>query len=303
MTIRNDWVADFLRYAGKERRLSANTIDGYRRDLAQFAEFLDGYLGSDRWHWRDVERVWIRSFLGSLESRGLKRSSIQRKLAAIRAYYAFLQRSDRLAANPARLVRAPKRERTLPGFLTEESAEALFRSIDRAVESRGGFLPLRRRALLELLYSCGLRLAEVQGLDRSGIDLEVGQVRVLGKGGVERVVPVGGRACLAVSAYLGVRPETDTDALFISARGTRLSRRQIQRDVTGVLETVAEGERLSTHSLRHTFATHLLDRGADLVSVKELLGHASLTTTRIYTHTSVERLKRVHAEAHPRGGG
>jgi integrase/recombinase XerC len=162
---------------------------------------------------------------------------------------------------------------------------------------------MRRRALLELLYSSGLRLAEIQGLDRPDIDLETGQVRVLGKGNAERIVPVGRRACHAVSAYLIRRPDTATEALFLSSRGTRLSRRQIQRDVTGALKTVADGERLSTHSLRHTFATHLLDRGADLVSVKELLGHASLTTTRIYTHTSIDRLKRVHAEAHPRGGG
>jgi integrase/recombinase XerC len=175
--------------------------------------------------------------------------------------------------------------------------------IDRQAEDDGGVLPMRRRALLELLYSSGLRLAEIQGLDRPDIDLETGQVRVLGKGNAERIVPVGRRACHAVSAYLIRRPDTATEALFLSSRGTRLSRRQIQRDVTGALKTVADGERLSTHSLRHTFATHLLDRGADLVSVKELLGHASLTTTRIYTHTSIDRLKRVHAEAHPRGGG
>jgi integrase/recombinase XerC len=302
MTSRIEWAEDFLRYAGKERRLSTNTIDGYARDLAQFADFLDGYVGSASWDWREVERLWIRSFLGSLETQGLRRSSVQRKLAAIRAFFAFLHRNERIEANPARLVRAPKRERTLPGFLTEEGAAALFESVAATAAAEGGFLPVRRWALLELFYSCGLRLAEVQGLDRSAIDLEVGQVRVRGKGSVERIVPVGSRAREAISAYLLLRPDTRTDALFVSSRGSRLSRRQIQRDVTGVLNAVADGERLSTHSLRHTFATHLLDRGADLVSVKELLGHASLTTTRVYTHTSVERLKRVHAEAHPRGG-
>ncbi len=297
------WVEDFLRYAGKERRLSANTIDGYGRDLRQFADFLERHLAAVDWGWRDIDRVSIRSFLGSLESQGLKRSSIQRKLAAVRAFYAFLHRSGRIELNPARLVRAPRRERSLPGFLTEEGASTLFDMIDRQAEDDGGVLPMRRRALLELLYSSGLRLAEIQGLDRPDIDLETGQVRVLGKGNAERIVPVGRRACHAVSAYLIRRPDTATEALFLSSRGTRLSRRQIQRDVTGALKTVADGERLSTHSLRHTFATHLLDRGADLVSVKELLGHASLTTTRIYTHTSIDRLKRVHAEAHPRGGG
>lgn len=301
MTNRTKWVEDYLRYAGKERGLSRNTIDGYRRDLAQFMTFLDDYRGG-YWGWGDVDRVSIRSFLGALESRGLKRSSIQRKLAAVRAYFAFLHRTDRLPANPARLVRSPRRDRTLPGFLTEDGAAALFDSIGAAAREDGGFLPMRRWALLELLYSCGLRLAEIQTLDRAALDLRGGQVRVLGKGGVERVVPVGSRAGSALAAYLEVRPAVDSDAVFVSARATRLSRRQIQRDVTGALDTVADGERLSTHSLRHTFATHLLDRGADLVSVKELLGHASLTTTRIYTHTSVERLKRVHAQAHPRGG-
>jgi integrase/recombinase XerC len=301
MTNRTKWVEDYLRYAGKERGLSRNTIDGYRRDLAQFTTFLDEYRGGS-WDWGDVDRVSIRSFLGALESRGLKRSSIQRKLAAVRAYFAFLHRTDRLPANPARLVRSPRRDRTLPGFLTEDGAAALFDSIGDAAREDGGFLPMRRWALLELLYSCGLRLAEIQTLDRAALDLRGGQVRVHGKGGVERVVPVGSRAGSALAAYLEVRPAVDSDAVFVSARATRLSRRQIQRDVTGALDTVADGERLSTHSLRHTFATHLLDRGADLVSVKELLGHASLTTTRIYTHTSVERLKRVHAQAHPRGG-
>ena len=301
MTIRRTWAEDYLRYAGAERGLSPNTVSGYRRDLDQFAAFLDEYLATT-WSWADVDRLAIRAFLGSLETRGLKRSSIQRKLAAVRAFFAFLHRTDRLATNPASSVRSPRRDRTLPGFLTEESASALFEAIAPVAGEDAGFLPLRRRALLELLYSCGLRLAEVQTLDRLALDLGSGQVRVVGKGGVERVVPVGRRAGQALEAYLKMRPDTETDAVFVSTRGSRLSRRQIQRDVTGALETVADGERLSTHSLRHTFATHLLDRGADLVSVKELLGHASLTTTRIYTHTSVERLKRVHARAHPRGG-
>lgn len=301
MTEGADWRDDFLRYAASERRLSPNTIDGYRRDLAQFATFLDAYHGGG-WTWDGLDRLTIRSFLGELESRGLARSSVQRKLAAVRAFYAFLHRTGRVDANPARLVRAPRRERPLPGFLTEDSAEALFDAVGALAAAEGSVLALRRRALLELFYSCGLRLAEAQGLDRSALDLSGGQARVLGKGGVERVVPVGRRAQSALRDYLRVRPPADSDAVFVSSRGERLSRRQIQRDVTRMLDAVADGERLSTHSLRHTFATHLLDRGADLVSVKELLGHASLTTTRIYTHTSVERLKQVHARAHPRGG-
>jgi len=300
--VRDGWVADFLRYAEHERRLSPNTVVAYRRDLEQFSVFLTGSEGTEGWDWAAVDRLSIRSFMGELEGRGLKRSSIQRKLAAVRAFFAFLNRTGRLATSPARLVRSPRRNQTLPGFLSEEKARELLDRVGEVATDGGDFLALRRWALLELLYSCGLRLAEVHGLDLGAVDTGGQQLRALGKGGKERIVPLGSGAVRAVEAYLEVRPRAGTRALLVSSRGSRLSRRQIQRDVTAALATVADGERLSTHSLRHTFATHLLDRGADLVSVKEMLGHASLSTTRIYTHTSVDRLKRVHSRAHPRGG-
>ncbi|MXW56334.1 MAG: tyrosine recombinase XerC [Gemmatimonadales bacterium] len=299
---RRAWVDDFLRYARSERRLSPNTVSAYRRDLGQFEAFVSAYEGTHDWSWSDVHRVSIRSFMGDLESRGLQRSSIARKLAAVRAFFAFLQRTDRVEASPARLVRTPRRDRTLPSFLSEEDARELLDTAGAAARRDGSAVALRRWALLELLYSCGLRLAEVQGLDVTAVDRRTGQVRALGKGGKERVIPLGRRASDALGAYFGKRGESASRAAFLSVRGTRLSRRQIQRDVTAQLARVAEGDRLTTHSLRHSFATHLLDRGADLVSVKEMLGHASLSTTRIYTHTSVDRLKRVHSRAHPRGG-
>ncbi|MCZ0935883.1 MAG: tyrosine recombinase XerC [Gemmatimonadetes bacterium] len=299
---RRAWVDDFLRYARSERRLSPNTVSAYRRDLGQFEAFVSAYEGTHDWGWADVHRLSIRSFMGHLESRGLKRSSIARKLAAVRAFFAFLRRTDRVEASPARLVRTPRRDRTLPSFLSEEDARELLDSAGEAARRDGSAVALRRWALLELLYSCGLRLAEVQGLDVTAVDRRTGQVRALGKGGKERVVPLGRRASEALGAYFGKRGESASRAAFLSVRGTRLSRRQIQRDVTAQLARVAEGDRLTTHSLRHSFATHLLDRGADLVSVKEMLGHASLSTTRIYTHTSVDRLKRVHSRAHPRAG-
>jgi len=214
-------------------------VDGYRRDLKQFAEFLDGYYAATDWTWAAMDRVAIRSFLGELEARGLRRTSIRRKLSAIRAFYAFLHRTERISANPARLVRAPARERTLPGFLTEDGAAALLDGIAARAGAGGEAIELRRWALLELLYSSGLRLAEVQGLDRSAIDLRGGQVRVTGKGGIQRIVPVGRRAARAVRAYLALRAEVESDALFLSNRGSRLSRRQIQRDVTRALEGVS----------------------------------------------------------------
>ena len=299
---RRAWVDDFLRYARAERRLSPNTVSAYRRDLDQFEAFVSAYEGTRDWGWADVHRVSIRSFMGDLESRGLKRSSIARKLAAVRAFFAFLQRTDRVEASPARLVRTPRRDRTLPSFLSEEDARELLDSAGEAARRDGSAVALRRWALLELLYSCGLRLAEVHGLDATAVDSRAGQIRALGKGEKERIVPLGRRASEALDAYFGKRGESTSRAAFLSVRGTRLSRRQIQRDVTAQLARVADGDRLTTHSLRHSFATHLLDRGADLVSVKEMLGHASLSTTRIYTHTSVDRLKRVHSRAHPRGG-
>ena len=299
---RRAWVDDFLRYARAERRLSPNTVSAYRRDLDQFEAFVSAYEGTHDWGWADVHRVSIRSFMGDLELRGLKRSSIARKLAAVRAFFAFLQRTDRVEASPARLVRTPRRDQTLPSFLSEEDARELLDSAGEAARRDGSAVALRRWALLELLYSCGLRLAEVHSLDVTAVDSRTGQVRALGKGGKERVVPLGRRASEALDTYFGKRGGSASRAAFLSVRGTRLSRRQIQRDVTAQLARVADGDRLTTHSLRHSFATHLLDNGADLVSVKEMLGHASLSTTRIYTHTSVDRLKRVHSRAHPRGG-
>ena len=299
---RAEWVEDFLRYASAERRLSGNTVAAYRRDLGQFDAFMSAWEATNDWRWTDVRRVSIRSFMGELDERGLKRSSIARKLAAIRAFYAFLQRTERIEASPAHLVRTPRRERALPSFLSEGQARDLLDAAGEAARSDGTPLALRRWALLEVLYSCGLRLAEAHALDTTAVDLAAGQLRALGKGDKERVVPLGRPAAEALRLYLAARPRGESPAVFHSLRGTRLSRRQIQRDITAQLARVAEGERLTTHSLRHSFATHLLDRGADLVSVKEMLGHASLSTTRIYTHTSVDRLKRVHSRAHPRGG-
>lgn len=338
MTVDDELLDDFLRYVGDERRLSPRTVEAYGRDLEQFSDFLDGWLGSDDWSWTDVDRLAVRSYLGELDGRGLKRSTMGRKLSAVRVFFRFLHRTERVEANPARHVRTPPAERTLPGYLSAEQADDLFELLRRRADADGGFLALRDRALVEVIYSCGLRLAEVRGLDLPDVDLASGQVRVTGKGDRERIVPLGRQARAAVRAYLPARAKllrkrrdgaatgvgeppggragaevgsgpagsgasADDDArlaLFLSTRGRRLSRRQTQRSVTGLLDAVAEGEGLSAHALRHTFATHMVDQGADLTAVKELLGHASLSTTRVYTHTSRERLRRVYRQAHPR---
>lgn len=315
-------VDDFLRYAEGERGLSAHTVAAYRRDLSELVAFLRGYLGASSWSWGSVDRLAIRSFLGSLQERGLKRATIARKLSSTRAFFRFLHRTDEISHNPARLVRSPKRGRTLPGYLSQVQADDLFVVLKSRADHQAGFLAARDRALIELIYSAGLRLAEVEQLDLQGVDLRGRQVRVMGKGRKERIVPFGAPASEAIRAYLperrrqvearqrreakeaeaaGVRPPPAIEApLFVSRHGRRLSRRQIQRRVGRLLEDVAAGEGLSVHALRHSFATHLMDNGADLVAVKELLGHASLSTTRIYTHTSTEKLRRVYGRAHPR---
>jgi integrase/recombinase XerC len=300
-------VVGFLAYVRKERRLSAHTEAAYRRDLQDFSAFLVGHMESADWDWSDVDRLDMRSWLGELEGRGLKRSTVARKLSAVRAFYRFLHRTDVVSHNPARLIRTPRKRQELPGYLTRGQAEVLFELLESyATGDRP--LAVRDRAMIEVIYSCGLRLAEIQGLDDADLDLDRGLVKVLGKGSKERIVPVGERAREAVSDYLARRHEVSSRKLasgegrplFVSRRGTRISRRQIQRSVGAWLAWAADGEGLSVHALRHTFATHMLDAGADLMAVKELLGHSSLSTTRIYTHTSRERLVKAYRQAHPR---
>lgn len=316
-------VTEFLRYIELERGLSDHTVTAYGRDLDQFTEFLARYYGRGDAEWARVDRLAIRSFLGEMERKGLARSTMARKLSAVRSFFRFLHRTEEVEANPARSVRSPRQGRSLPGYLGADELEGLLDLLRDEAEAEGGFLAARNRALMELIYSCGLRLAEIQQLDRQDVDLRGGEVRVVGKGRKERIVPVGRKARDALEAYRSALEEDGPDRptgpwgrrrgagdgeedrprapLFLSTRGRRLSRRQIQRVVAESLDRVAEGEGLSTHALRHSFATHLMDAGADLMAVKELLGHASLSTTRIYTHTSVEQLRREYRRAHPRG--
>jgi integrase/recombinase XerC len=298
---------EFLRYVAHERQLSPHTLTAYAGDLEEFRAFLDGYYGSPEWVWGGVDRLAIRAFMGDCATRrGLARASIARKLSAVRSFYRFLHAEERVAANPARAVRTPRRARTLPGFLTREQIEDAFRHAEARAEE-GGFLALRNLAIVELFYSTGIRLSELQGLDVAGLDLVSERVRVMGKGRKERIVPLGRTAIRALRGYYAERERVlasaarpDPRAAFVGRTGRRLSARQVQNVVGAFLSGIADEAGISTHSLRHTFATHLLDAGADLLAVKELLGHASLSTTQIYTHTSKERLKRVYRLAHPR---
>lgn len=300
-------LEEFLRFIAHERQLARPTLEAYSRDLAEFTDFLDRYYGDPEWSWAGLDRLAIRSWMGDLAGRrGLARSSVARKLSAVRSFYRFLHVDERVAANPARAVRTPKRDRYLPGFLTREQMEAVFRDAELRAEA-GGFHGLRNLALVELFYATGMRLSELQSLDVGALDLVSDRVRLLGKGRKERIVPVGRAATRALRGYFEAREVTlagatrpDRRAVFLSQTGRRLSVRQIQNVVGQFLKGIADDAGLSTHSLRHTFATHMLDAGADLMAVKELLGHASLSTTQIYTHTSKERLKRIYRQAHPR---
>ena len=300
-------VEDYLTHLAKERDVSPNTVKAYRRDLHDFIEFLAGYYGGGAWSWQGVDRLAMRGFLAYLMRRGLSKRSMARTLSAVRGFYRFLALNDVVASNPARAVGAPKLEKHLPGYLDRAQIDLLFHTAEvRAMEGR--FEDVRNLAILELFYSTGMRLSELQGLSRPDLDLISQQVKVRGKGRKERILPVGDHAQLAIRNYESKRDElngrlggkVDRRALFVGRTGKRLTGRAVQKIMAKFLSQVDEEAGLSTHSLRHTFATHLLDAGADLRAVQELLGHASISTTQIYTHTSVERIKEVYRKSHPR---
>ena len=296
-------LAEFLEHLEKERQVSPHTVKAYRRDLETFVEFCGRHYQGD-WSWERIDRQGLRAFLGELQRKGLTKRSAARALSALRSFYRYLQVHHGMDANPARSTRIPKLDRRLPTWMEKAQTEALFASAESSAQS-GDFGALRDFAMLELFYSSGLRLAELAGLDQGDLDLLSDQVKVRGKGRKERIVPVGARAVSVLRRYLDRRGQmggskpADRRAVFINQRGGRLTSRSIQRAMHRLFDSVG-GERLRVHSLRHTFATHMLDAGADLRAVQELLGHASLSTTQIYTHTSVERLKKVYQQAHPR---
>jgi integrase/recombinase XerC len=300
-------VEEFLLHMEKERDVSRHTLKAYRRDLDELLEYLGKYYGERDWSWQGIDRLALRGFLAHLNRRNLSKRSIARALSTVRSFYSFMNRNEIVDANPARGVSSPKLEKYLPGYLDRAQIDLLFQSAALYAQN-GKFTDVRNSAMLELFYSTGMRLSELRGINRSDIDLLSQQVKVRGKGKKERIIPVGDHASLALRNYESKRDElirqglkgADRTAFFLSSRGNRISISAIQNAVTGFLDRIDEDAGLSTHSLRHTFATHLLDAGADLRAVQELLGHASISTTQIYTHTSVERLKEVYRKSHPR---
>ena len=300
-------ITDYLDHLAKERDVSPNTVRAYERDLREFIAFLGRYYGGNAWSWQGVDRIAMRGFLGHLAKRRLSKRSMARTLSAIRSFYRYLHLNEIVDANPARAVGAPRLEKYLPGYLDRAQIDLLFQMAEvRSWE--GKFVDVRNLAILELFYSTGMRLSELQGLSRGELDVVSQQVKVRGKGRKERIIPIGDHAVLAIRNYEAKRddllralgPKADRNALFLGRNGKRIGVRAVQKVVTKFLEQIDEDAGLSVHSLRHSFATHLLDAGADLRAVQELLGHASISTTQIYTHTSIERLKQVYEKSHPR---
>ncbi len=287
-------IGAFLAHLADERRLSPRTIDAYRRDLERFRRFCrDGGPGD----WAEVDARRLRDFAGRLRRDGLSAATIQRVLSALRTFFDYLIREGRLRANPARAVQAPKTRRRLPDVPDVDGMHVLF-----AVEGRTP-IEIRDRAMLELFYSSGLRLAELAALDRGDLDLDAAMLSVEGKGRRARIVPVGARAVEALRDWLRVRSVSDDEsALFTGRGGRRLSRRAIEQRIGLWGRRAGLPTPLYPHRLRHACASHLLESSGDLRAVQELLGHADISTTQIYTHLDFQHLAEVYDRAHPRAG-
>ncbi len=299
------WHVDtFLRYLTDVRRVSSHTAEAYSRDLADFSDFLARVWGPDRAHdWAATDYATVRRFLAHLNRKSYQKSTIARKLSALRMLFRYLVDEGLVAHNPAALTASPRRSAHLPEIVHDYELAELLSSPDPATPAGA-----RDAALLELFYATGLRLAEVQGLDVTQLDMAGRSIRVIGKRLKERQVLFGQPAADALDRYLGsARPALlaarvgadEEPAVFLNRQGTRLSRRGIARVVEKHVLRTASAHRISPHALRHTFATHLLDNGADLRAIQELLGHESLATTGIYTHVTAERLRHSYEQAHP----
>lgn len=301
-----DLIQRFLLHLRHERNLSLHTVKAYRGDLAHFHAFLArDFLAKapEAVELDEVDPLAVRSYLAALSRRGLSRRSQGRALSALRSLFRYARRQGVISINPASGIRTPKQPRDLPRHLRPGEVETL-------LQIPGGEEPLARRdrALLELLYATGLRVGELVSLDWQDLDLQGRTLRVLGKGGKERMVPFGRPAAQALQAWLqvwqevrGARQEGLEAPVFLNYRGGRLSDRSVRRILDRHVQATALAQGVHPHTLRHSFATHLLERGADLRAIQELLGHSSLATTQRYTHVEIERLLQVYRESHPRG--
>ena len=293
-------IRSFLRYLHTGRNYSPHTVTAYECDLREFLAFWESEFPGRVMTPDGVDRRSIRRFLAWLHDREFASRSIARKLACLKSFFRYLRKMHVVASNPASTVVSPKLERRLPRTLDEGSVARLMDQPDRT--STGG---VRDAALLEVLYGTGIRLSELIGLRVADIDFENGTIKVTGKGSKQRIIPFGAKARSALRAYLAVRPALASKGpgvanAFLSPHGKAMTPKGVNRLMNRYIGMVSEIEKRSPHVLRHTFATHLLNRGADLRAVKELLGHESLSTTQMYTHISVDHLRKVYAQAHPK---
>ncbi len=296
------YMDNFIIYLKVEKNASPRTIDSYQTDLWQFIDFMAKELKApaEQVSPQQVDRLVVRKYLALLRSKGLFRTTIARKMSGLRSFFRFLCREEILPVNPLTQISAPKCAKKLPEALSQDGAWALVQAPDPGTPAG-----LRDRAMLEILYASGLRVSELTGLNTGDIDLSLEYVRVMGKGSKERIVPVGSYALKAVKMYLtNGRPflasQSTEKPLFLNKNGGRLSVRSVRNIVDKYVQQVSIQRKVSPHTLRHTFATHLLDGGADLRSVQELLGHVKMSTTQIYTHVSKEKLLAVYEKTHPR---
>ncbi|MFA4843038.1 MAG: tyrosine recombinase XerC [Candidatus Omnitrophota bacterium] len=282
------YIEKFIRYLEIEKNYSQHTILNYRLDLEDFRNFL-GETALE-----SVDYLALRKYLARLKEKNLTNRTVNRHLSSLRSFFRFLTREGLIKTNPILILSSPKQEKHLPSFLTEEEVTKL---IDAVIpKDERGF---RDRAILETFYSTGIRISELAGLTRENIDFIGGVIKVMGKGRKERMVPIGDKALLALRDYLGKRKK-DADAIFLNKSAKAITTRGIRNVVSKYIRLAGIKQGVSPHTLRHSFATHLLNRGADLRSVQELLGHANLSSTQIYTHLTTDRLKSVYDKAHPR---
>jgi integrase/recombinase XerC len=289
-------LGSFLRHLERERNASPHTVRAYGDDIRHFIEHLRREVGHEP-RPEDVDTLLIRGFLAEMHRAGLRKTSTARRLASLRTFFRFLCREGVLSSNPARVLLSPRLEKRVPVHLQENQVQALLDVPGQTLAA------LRARVILELLYGTGIRCAELVGLDLQDVDLEQRVLRVLGKGRKQRIVPFGRPARAAVSAYLEERARIGRgEAFLVNGRGQRLSDRWVRATVARRVRQVALDRRISPHKLRHSFATHLLARGADLRAIQELLGHTSLSTTQRYTHVDLSKIIDIYRNAHPRAG-
>jgi len=298
-------IEKYLSYLNIERNYSRHTITSYRNDLLQLLDFVaeEQQIIPMKVELHSVDRLTIRLWMGELSEKGISRNSIARKVAAVRSFFKYCFKRGYVQKNPAHLLIVPKKEKRLPVTVTHGDIQNMMELADDNTPE-----VQQERAILELFYSTGIRLSELVNLDVNDVDMRKSQVTVLGKGNKQRVIPIGKKAVEAYKNHLKTRTELltsasendDKKALFVATRGGRIYPRKVQRIIEKYLTKTSEVTQKSPHTLRHSFATHMLDAGADIRMIKEFLGHTDLNSTQIYTHTSMERLQKVYSKAHPR---